>query len=44
MHVWEALDAAITEHGKNRGQVVAHWEFPSVAAFYDRKVKTGFCH
>jgi len=25
--VWEALNRAINEFGRDRGQVVAHWEF-----------------
>ena len=35
--VWEALDRAISESGKNRGQILAHWEFRSTAALHDRK-------
>lgn len=34
---WEALDRAISESGKNRGQIVAHWEFQSAVAFHHRK-------
>jgi hypothetical protein len=30
--VWEALDRQIGESGKNRGQIVAHWEFQSTEA------------
>jgi len=32
--VWEALDRAISESGKNRSQIVARWEFQSAAAFH----------
>ena len=35
--VWQALDRAISESGKNRSQIVAHWEFQSTAAFHHRK-------
>ena len=35
--VWEVLDRAISESGKNHGQVVAHWDFQPAAAFHDRE-------
>jgi hypothetical protein len=35
--VCEALDRAISKPGKNRGQIVAHSEVQSVAAFNDRE-------
>jgi hypothetical protein len=31
------LDGAISETGKNRGQIVAHWEFQPTTAFNHRK-------
>ena len=30
--VWEALDREISQSGKNRGQIVAHWKFQFAAA------------
>src|ERR1039458_826498 len=35
--LWEALDREIDKPGKNRGQVVAHWEFQPAAGFHDRE-------
>ncbi len=35
--VRKAPDREIGKPGENRGQVVAHWEFQSAAAFDDRK-------
>ena len=38
--VRQVLDTAISESGKNRGQIVAHWEFQPAAAFHDRENAT----
>jgi hypothetical protein len=35
--VCEALDREIGQPGKNRGQVVAHWEFQTAAPFHNRE-------
>src|ERR1019366_58314 len=40
--VWEALDREIGKPGENRGQIVAHWEFQSSAAFHDRENRCDF--
>jgi hypothetical protein len=37
--VWEALDRAISESGKNRAQIVAHREFQSTEVQYARQKK-----
>ena len=34
---WELLYLEISESGKNRSQIVAHWEFQPTAAFQHRK-------
>ncbi len=35
--LWEALDRAISESGKDRGQIVADTNFQPPAAFHDRE-------
>src|ERR1035437_588946 len=40
--VWKAPDREIGKPGENRGQIVAHWEFQSSAAFHDRENRCDF--
>src|ERR1022692_4073559 len=35
--VWEALDRAISESGKGRSQIIAHWELQPSTAFHNRE-------
>src|SRR5712671_5976052 len=38
----KSLNGAIRESGKNRGEIVAHWEFQSTTALHHRKNRCDF--